>query len=134
MSLRISFLFALCLSACGATPVLAAPAQTSNADVYQLSGMHLLQLLKGDPDAVAGLEPQLAERRRHQASEAAKFYIAGVADGAEGVQWCAGAGVLRHELADRVYTALSAMPPAQLQRRASISVIQALRASFPCSR
>ncbi|UKE79617.1 hypothetical protein KM317_15530 [Xanthomonas translucens pv. arrhenatheri] len=68
------------------------------------------------------------------ASEAAKFYIAGVADGAEGVQWCAGGGVLRHELADRVYTGLSALPPAPLQQRASIAVIQALRASFPCSR
>jgi len=134
MSLRISLLFALCLSACGTTPVLAAPARTSDADVYQLSGAYLLQLLKGDPDAVAGLEPQLAERRRHQASEAATFYIAGVADGAEGVQWCAGDGVLRHELADRVYTALSALPPAQLQQRASIAVIQALRASFPCPR
>lgn len=134
MSLRSSLLFALCLSACGATPVLAAAAQTANADVYQLSGARLLQLLRGDPDAVAGLEPALAEARRHQASEAATFYIAGVADGAEGVQWCAGAGVLRHELADRVYTALSALPPAQLQRRASIPVIQALRASFPCPR
>ncbi|UKE50111.1 Rap1a/Tai family immunity protein [Xanthomonas translucens] len=134
MSLRIPFLFVLCLAACGATPVLAAPAQTSNADVHQLSAAHLLQLLKGDPEAVAGLQPQLAERRRQQASEAAKFYIAGVADGAEGVQWCAGGGVLRHELADRVYTALSALPPAQLQQRASIAVSQALRASFPCSR
>ncbi|EKU24021.1 Rap1a/Tai family immunity protein [Xanthomonas graminis] len=134
MSLRIPFLFVLCLAACGATPVLAAPVQTSNADVHQLSAAHLLQLLKGDPEAVAGLQPQLAERRRQQASEAAKFYIAGVADGAEGVQWCAGGGVLRHELADRVYTALSALPPAQLQQRASIAVSQALRASFPCSR
>lgn len=134
MSLRISLLFALCVPACSATPALAAPAQTSNADVYQLSGTRLLQLLKGDPDAVAGLEPQLAERRRRQASDAAKFYIAGVADGSEGVQWCAGAGVLQHELADRVYTALSALPPAQLQQRASLAVIQALRAAFPCSR
>jgi len=134
MSLRISFLFALCVAACSATPALAAPARTSNADVYQLSGTRLLQLLKGDPDAVAGLEPQLAERRRHQASDTAKFYIAGVADGTEGVQWCAGAGVLQHELADRVYTALGALPPAQLQQRASLAVIQALRASFPCSR
>ncbi|UKE68762.1 MULTISPECIES: Rap1a/Tai family immunity protein [Xanthomonas translucens group] len=91
----------------------------------------MLQLLKGDPDAVAVLEPQLAERRRHQASEAATFCIAGVADRAEGVQWCARGGVLRHQLADRVDTALSALPPAQLQQRASIAVIQALRASFP---
>ncbi|UKE72482.1 Rap1a/Tai family immunity protein [Xanthomonas graminis] len=127
-------LFALCLAACGATPVLAAPVQPSNADVHPLSGAHLLQLLKGDPDAVAGLQPQRAERRRQQASEAAKFYIADGADGAEGVRWCAGGGVLRHELADRVYTALSALPPALLQQRASIAVIQALRASFPCPR
>lgn len=134
MSSRILFLFALCLATCSAPPALAAPAQTANADVHQLSGTRLLQLLKGDPDAVAGLEPQLAERRRHQASEAAKFYIAGVADGTEGVQWCAGGGVLQHELADRVYTALSALPPAQLRQRASLAVIQALRASFPCSR
>ena len=125
------FLFALCLPVWAATPVLAAPAQTPNTDVYQLSGTHLLQMLKGDADAVAGLEPQLAERRRHQASDAAQFYIAGVADAAEGVQWCAGGGVLRHELADRVHTALSELPPAQLQQRASILVIQALRASFP---
>ncbi|WP_369933983.1 Rap1a/Tai family immunity protein [Xanthomonas tesorieronis] len=94
----------------------------------------MLHLLKGDPDAVAGLEPQRAECRRRQDSAAAKFYIAGVADGTERVQWCAGAGVLQHELADRVYTALSALPPAQLRQRASLAVIQALRAPFPCSR
>lgn len=116
-------------------PVTAAPAQSPNAAVHHLSGERLLQLLKGDPQAVAGLEPQRAERRRQQASAAAQHYIAGVADGAEGTQWCAGGTrVLRHELADRVYTALDALPPAQLPQRASLLVIQALRASFPCAR
>ncbi len=128
------FLFALCLSAWIATPVLAAPAQKPRTEVCHLSGARLLQLLKGDADATVGLEPEPAERRRQRASEAAQFYSAGVADGAEGAHWCAGNGVLRQALADRVHTALSALSPVQLQQRASPLVLQALDASFPCSR
>lgn len=131
MSLRMPALFGLCLAALA--PPLSASAPGA-ADVYQLSGARLLQLLNGDPDVVAGLEPHIAESRRHQASENARHYISGVADTVEGRQWCAGAGVLPHELADRVHTALGALPTAQLRQRASTLVIQALGDALPCRR
>ncbi|MCW0411920.1 hypothetical protein NG831_16995 [Xanthomonas sacchari] len=134
MSLSWSWprLLCLCLAAFAA-PAVASVAARPQA-VYQLSAADLLRLLRGDAQAAATPLAGSAEQRRVQAGALARLYIAGVADASEGRQWCAGAqGVLTHELVDRVFTALAALPPAQLRQRAAVPVEQALHDAFPCA-
>ncbi|MBB5941353.1 MULTISPECIES: Rap1a/Tai family immunity protein [Xanthomonas] len=134
MSLSSSLprLLCLCLAA-GSAPAAASVAARPEA-VHQLSAGDLLRLLRGDAQAVATPLVGSAEQRRAQASAMARLYIAGVADATEGTQWCAGAqGVLAHELVDRVFTALAALPAAQLRQRAAVPVGHALHAAFPCT-
>ncbi|NIJ71364.1 MULTISPECIES: Rap1a/Tai family immunity protein [unclassified Xanthomonas] len=134
MSLSSSLprLLCLCLAA-GSAPAAASVAARPEA-VHQLSAGDLLRLLRGDAQAVATPLVGSAEQRRAQASAMARLYIAGVADANVGTQWCAGEqGVLAHELVDRVFTALAALPPAQLRQRAAVPVEHALHAAFPCT-
>ncbi|MET0547935.1 MAG: Rap1a/Tai family immunity protein [Xanthomonas sp.] len=102
--------------------------------LYQLSAADLLRLLRGDAQAAAMPLAGSVEQRRAQAGAMARLSIAGVADTSEGRQWCAGEqGVLAHERVDRVFTALAALPPAQLRQRAAAPVGQARHAAFPCT-
>ncbi|WP_295961863.1 hypothetical protein [uncultured Xanthomonas sp.] len=108
MSLSWSWprLLCLCLAAFAA-PAVASVAARPQA-VYQLSAADLLRLLRGDAQAAATPLAGSAEQRRAQ-------------------------GVLTHELVDRVFTALAALPPAQLRQRAAVPVEQALHDAFPCA-
>ncbi|MEB1530667.1 Rap1a/Tai family immunity protein [Xanthomonas sp. WHRI 7945] len=112
----------------GALPVSAVPARKSNALSINYpdsaccnSGREIRRPLpdwsRSAPNAI-GSRPAT---RRSPASRGCR-------------RWCAGTTrVLRDELAERVYTALGALPPAQLRQRLAL-VIQVLRASFPCVR
>ncbi|WP_196769204.1 Rap1a/Tai family immunity protein [Stenotrophomonas maltophilia] len=115
-----SFL-AACLSS-------ALPAHAADAGNALSSGHALLERITGSEE---GRECSDALCRARAVSWA-QGYIAAVADSSAG-QWCGRATVLPHELVDRVYSHLKALPRARLEEDASTLAREALVHSFPCA-
>lgn len=90
------------------------------------SGINLINALEGRPaDGTAGNERDLSSAR-------ANAYIAGVADATSGKRWCGAGTVMPHELVDRAYTYLRALPASSLEGNASSLVADGLAGAFPC--
>ncbi|MBT2245794.1 hypothetical protein JQK15_19965 [Sphingobium sp. BHU LFT2] len=88
-------------------------------------------------DHIRGLEGRAidgsagSEHDRTLSSARANAYIFGVA-GATSKRWCGAVTILPHELVDRAYTYLRALPSDRLQEGASSLVADGLAGAFPC--
>ncbi len=116
------------LLACCVMLAAAAACQAEASRTWHFTGAELVAALRGKMP-----NPFQAEAQSRQFSNAyGQAYIAGIADQTQGAAWCTRTGVLPHELSDRVYTYLSALPEARLSGNAAPLVGEALAQSFPC--
>lgn len=118
-SLCLTFL--LVVAPCAATAIAA-------DRTWQLAGTELLAALRGDGWAGGSAGPV----DRAGASGRGAAYVAAVADLQAGHGWCGQGRILPHELVDRVYTHLQALPPERLRGNAAPLVAEALRGLAPC--
>lgn len=95
---------------------------------WAMSGAELVQALQGKRIG----QFHDAELQRQFSSAYAQAYLLGVADLTRGTAWCLKSGILPHELADRVYTWLSAQTPERLRGNAAPLVSEALKTALPC--
>lgn len=102
--------------------------QAQAARTWHFTGAELAAALAGRMPS----EIRDASLGRQFSSAYAQAYILGIADQTQGTIWCAHGGVLPHELKDRVYTYLSALPAGRLDENAAPLVSEALRQSFAC--
>lgn len=104
-------------------------AQENRAGYF--TGSELVAALSGKMPS----EVKDPEMRRLFAASYGKAYILGVADQTQGSLWCSThAGILPHELKDRVYTYLLDLPQSHLSGNAGQLVAEALQNVFPCNK
>lgn len=125
---RLSAFSVYLISGIGLTMSVAWAAPDDKRRDWIFSGINLINALEGRPaDGTAG-----NERDRALSSARANAYIAGVADATSGKRWCGAGTVMPHELVDRAYTYLRALPSSSLERNASSLVADGLAGAFPC--
>ncbi|VFR16462.1 Tiorf68 protein [plant metagenome] len=108
--------------------VSAATASAAAPRTWHFTGKELLAALEGKMPT----EFRDPEHSRLLSAARAQSYISGVADLTQNQLWCTVTGVLPHELAGRVHTALRELDPASLAGNAAPLVAEALRQAFPC--
>ncbi len=102
--------------------------QAHGARTWHFTGAELVAALEGRMPS----EVRDASLRRQFSTSYAQAYVVGIADQTQGTAWCTATGVLPHELKDRVYSYLSALPAGRLDGNAGPLVSEALRQSFAC--
>jgi hypothetical protein len=109
------------------------PRQRPGPDVKYLP-LTAQDVLSGIMDG--GLAPWIEDpaRRTMFSTTIASSYIFGVADSANGTQWCAPAGLNAQDLMKPVLDTLNDLPKERQSERASKVVIEALGKAYPCQR
>ncbi|VFR56075.1 Tiorf68 protein [plant metagenome] len=108
--------------------VSAATASAAAPRTWHFTGKELLAALEGKMPT----EFRNPEHSSLLSAARAQSYISGVADLTQNQLWCTFTGVLPHELAGHVHTALRELDPASLSGNAAPLVAEALRQAFPC--
>ena len=106
----------------------AAACQADTARTWAMSGADLARALEGKMPT----QFHEGEVQRQFSSAYGQAYILGVADETRGKHWCSSTGMLPHEMADRVYTYLSALSAERLRGNAAPLVGEALQKELPC--
>ncbi|VFR72883.1 Tiorf68 protein [plant metagenome] len=126
--LLLAALLAVSAATVTAATVTATSASAAAPRTWHFTGKELLAALEGKMPT----EFRDPAHSRLLSSARAQSYISGVADLTQNQLWCTVTGVLPHELAGRVHTALRELDPASLGGNAAPLVAEALRQAFPC--